>query len=173
MDNDATRAILVVKANSASTDIDANETKTCDQYRQLFRARFDKPVVEMKENKDFKEDQVTRAIRRREDAQAEPPPQQRSFRHRRHKLLGSLRNLVPYWRRSVESFSTDSRAALGTDAPEIPGSSHWQGLSRYLDDQQNDKARWSSVEYAADSTVLDLPEATLTIYWDVVGRVAE
>ncbi|PNY23236.1 Protein CSF1 [Tolypocladium capitatum] len=173
--NDTSRAILVAKANSASVDVDASETKTCDQYRQLFKIQIDHPVVEMKDNEDFKEDQVSRATRRREDAQgSQPPPQRSLFRQTRRKVIGSLRNMVPYWRRSVESFSTDSRAALETGASQIPGSIHWQGLSRYLDDQyQDDKARWSSVEYAAATTILDSPEATLVIYWDVVSRVTE
>lgn len=173
--NDTSRAILVVKANSASADVDASGTKTCDQYRQLFKVQFDRPVVEMKDNEDFKEDQASRATRQREDAQgSQPPPQRSFFRQKRRKVISSLRNMVPYWRRSVESFSADSRAALGPGASQIPGSIHWQGLSRYLDDlDQDDKARWSSVEYAAVTTILDSPEATLTMYWDVVGRVTE
>ncbi|KAM4056623.1 hypothetical protein HRG_003492 [Hirsutella rhossiliensis] len=173
--NETTKAILVVKANSASTDIDASATPTCDQYRQTFKARLDHPVVEMKENEDFKEDLTARATRRQEDAQGSKPPLPRSFfRRNRRKILSSLRNMVPYWRRSVESFSTDSRTAMGTGTSQVPGSNHWQGLSRYLDDQyQDDKARWSLVEYGAVPTILDSPDVTLTVYWDVVGRVTE
>ncbi|KND87907.1 Protein CSF1 [Tolypocladium ophioglossoides CBS 100239] len=173
--NATSRAILVVKANSASANVDASETKTCDQYRQLFKIQLDHPVVEMKDNEDFKEDLVSRATRQREDAQgSQPPPQRSFFRQQRRKVITSLRNMVPYWQRSVESFSADSKAASGTGALQIPGSIHWQGLSRYLEDQyQDDKARWSSVEYAAVTTILDSPEATFTIYWDVVSRVTE
>ncbi|GAB0134205.1 hypothetical protein EsDP_00002586 [Epichloe bromicola] len=173
--NDNTKAILIVKAKSASTIVDASNTKTCDLYRQLFKIQFDCPVVEMRENDEFKEDQISRATRQREDASNHEPPSQLSFfRLPRRKVLHSLRNMVPYWRRSVESFSTDSRGALGTGVSHIPGSSQWQGLSRYLDDRyQDDKSRWSSVEYAAVTTILDSPSATFTIYWDVVTKVTD
>lgn len=173
--NDNSKAILIVKAASASTIIDASETKTCDPYRQLFKVDLDHPVVEMKENDEFKEDQVLRATRQREDAVKTAPGFHRSlFRPRRRKILNTLRQLVPYWRRSVESFSADSRAAIGTGVSHIPGSGQWQGLSRYLDDKyQDDKARWSSVEYAAVTTILDSPSATFSMYWDVVTKVTE
>ncbi|KAG5926206.1 hypothetical protein E4U42_003527 [Claviceps africana] len=171
--NDNTKAILIVKANSASAIVDASHTKTCDPYRQLVEVRLDHPVVEMRENDEFKEDQSSRATRQREDALSHPPPTHRSFfRRYRRKVLHSLRNMVPHWRRSVESFSTSPRGALGTGVSHFPESSHWQGLSRYLDDRyQDDKARWSSVEYAAVTTILDSPSATFTMYWDVVTKV--
>ncbi|KAG5978932.1 hypothetical protein E4U55_005753 [Claviceps digitariae] len=174
--NDNTKAILIVKANSASTIVDASHTKTCDPYRQLFKVQLDHPVVEMRENDEFKEDQGSRAARQYEDAMNHESPTRRSlFRLYRRKVLHSLRNMVPHWRRSVESFSTDSRKALDAGVSQkIPESSRWQGLSRYLDDKyQDDKARWSSVEYAAVSTILDSPSATFTMYWDVVTKVTE
>src|SRR5690606_33377167 len=60
----------------------------------------------------------------------------------------------------------------GSRPLRIPGDGQWQGLSRYLDDQeQDDKARWSSIEYASETTVLDSPLATLDVYWDVVSKV--
>ncbi|KAK9436913.1 hypothetical protein VB005_11730 [Metarhizium brunneum] len=171
--NDNTKAILIVKANSASTIVDAGPTNTVDPYRQLFKIEFDHPVIEMRENDEFKEDQVARATRRREDTSSLETPAQRSFfRNRRRKVFNSLRNMVPYLRRSVESFSADSRAAMSTGVSQIPGSGHWQGLSRYLDDRyQDDKARWSSVEYGAVNTILDSPSAALTVYWDSVSKI--
>lgn len=172
--NETTKAILVVKANSASADVDASTTQTCDQYRQTFRVHLDHPVVEMKQNEDFKEDLTDRATRQEDTRVSKPSLPISFFRRNRRKALSSLRNMVPYWRRSVESFSTDSRTAMETGTSQIPGSNHWLGLSRYLDDQdQDDKGRWSSVEYGAVPTILDSPDATLTIYWDVVGRVTE
>ncbi|KAJ6444325.1 fermentation associated protein [Purpureocillium lavendulum] len=171
--NDNTKAILIVKADSIAAGVDASETQTCDKYRQEFKVRFSHPVVEMRENDEFKEDQVSRATRQRNSNQeSQPTPPRSLFRHHRRKVVHSLRNLVPYWRRSVESFSTDSRGAEAAIAAKVPGSSHWQGLSRYLTDQdQDDKARWASVEYAAVSTIVDSPEAVLGIYWDVVSTV--
>src|SRR5206468_2967029 len=86
--------------------------------------------------------------------------------------LYRIRTLVPYWRTSVESFAEDGGRGLGNaDTPIVPGTNDWQGLSRYLDDGDDHRARWASVEYAAVPTVLDSPAASLTIFWDVVGKV--
>ncbi|KAK0629806.1 hypothetical protein B0T17DRAFT_526586 [Bombardia bombarda] len=172
MGNENTKAILIVKAESMSGEIDASETTTPDPYRQFFRLKFKHPVIEMKENQDFKEDQAERATRGKQTAQESIPLPHRSFfQHHRRNVLGRLRNMVPYWRRSVESFS-DSGRGTETATSHIPGSHHWQGLSRYIyDDGDDQKARWTSLEYAAVSTILDSPEASLTIFWDVVGKV--
>lgn len=173
MGNENTKAVLVAKAESLDVEVDATETTTPDPYRQTFTVKLQHPVVEMKENQDFKEDQVTRATRDRENTQdQEAIPKRAFFRHQRRRAVNSLRNLVPYWRRSVESFSTDSRTAMNTAQSHVPGTAQWQGLTRYLDDRdRDDRARWAAVEYAAVTTVLDSPEATLTIYWDAVGKV--
>ncbi|KAK1969458.1 fermentation associated protein [Colletotrichum sublineola] len=173
MGNDNTKAILIVKADGLSGEIDASKTSTPDPYKQIFKIKFQHPIVEMRENEDFKEDQATRASREKMVAQEPSPTYKTSFfrRHRR-RALGTLRNLVPYWRKSVESFSLGSRSPLTTTVSQIPGSNHWQGLARYLDeDEQDSRLRWAGVEYAAESTIMDSPEATLTIYWDVVGKV--
>ncbi|TDZ40573.1 Protein CSF1 [Colletotrichum spinosum] len=173
MGNDNTKAILIVKADGLSGEIDASKTSTPDPYRQIFKIKFQHPIVEMRENEDFKEDQATRASREKMAVEEPSPTYKTSFfkRHRR-RALGQLRNLVPYWRKSVESFSLGSRSPLNTAVSQIPGSSHWQGLARYLDeDEQDARLRWAGVEYAAESTIVDSPEATLTIYWDVVGKV--
>ncbi|KAM5365630.1 hypothetical protein ACJZ2D_010902 [Fusarium nematophilum] len=173
MGNENTKAILVARADSLDVEVDASETVTADPYRQTFKVQFKHPVVEMKENEDFKEDQVARATRDRDNTQSQEVVSKRSlFRHHRRKAVSALRNLVPYWRRSVESFSTDSRAGMNTAASGVPGVSQWQGLTRYLDDRdRDDRARWATVEYAAVTTVLDSPEAVLTIFWDAVGQV--
>ncbi|OLN97649.1 Protein CSF1 [Colletotrichum chlorophyti] len=173
MGNGNTKAILIVKADGLSGEIDASKTSTPDPYRQIFKIKFQHPIVEMKENEDFKEDQATRASREKLVAQDPSPTYKTSFfRRQRRRALGTLRNLVPYWRKSVESFSVGSRSPLTTAVSQIPGSSHWQGLARYLDeDEQDSRLRWAGVEYAAETTIVDSPEATLTIYWDVVGKV--
>ncbi|XWW95542.1 hypothetical protein V2A60_003503 [Cordyceps javanica] len=175
MGNDNTKAILIIKANGLTCDVDAGAASTPDPYRQLFDVDFDHPVIEIKDNDDFKEDQPTRATKEREvGIQFDSQTRKTWFRHRRRKLVSSLRNMVPYWRRSVESFSADSRADLGSGASRIPISNRWQGLTRYLDDRdQDDKARWNSVEYAAVTTVMDSPSAHLQVYWDAVGKVTQ
>ena len=170
--NDNTKAILIVKADSILTDIDATSSDTSDPYRQTFKVDFKHPVIEMKENEDYKEDQVTKATREQgQDPDAEPTSRMAFFRRQRRRVMGTLRDLIPSWRRSVESFSSGSPSHRHP-APHVPNSHQWQGLSRYIEDRhQDDKARWSSVEYAAVSTIVDSPSAILTVYWDAVAKV--
>ncbi|KAL2264311.1 hypothetical protein VTK26DRAFT_7277 [Humicola hyalothermophila] len=173
MGNENTKAVLIVKADSLLGEIDASETKTPDPYRQYFRFKFKRPKIEMKENPDYKEEQVDRAVR---DKQAAPesisPPPKRSFlRWQRRRIREGLKRLIPFWNKSVESLSPSSRG-IGTATSQIPDSGQWQGLSRYLSDDAEDlKSRWASCEYAAVPTLLDSPEASLTVFWDVTGRV--
>ena len=176
MGNENTSAILVFKTQTLSGEIDAKHTPTPDPYRQVFRFHFQKPVMEFRDNDDYREDQTTRAVRERQIAEDTEPLSPRSFfrRHRRT-VYSQLRNLVPYFRSSVESFSSpDPRSPPATAAfARIPGSAHWQGLSRYLDGPGGDeKTRWISSEYAMLNPILESPEAFLTLYWDSVGRVA-
>ncbi|KAI1763458.1 hypothetical protein GGR53DRAFT_497621 [Hypoxylon sp. FL1150] len=174
MGNDSTKSILVVKTKSLTGEADAADCETSDPYRQQFKVQFDNPVLEMREHDGFEEEQLARAVKDKQVATGSAPIQQPSFfRRQRRKMLERLRNLVPYWRNSVESFSVNSQDGEDTPAePHIPGSHQWQGLSRYLnDDDVDDKLRWSSVEYASVNTVVESPKAELMIYWDVPGKV--
>lgn len=172
--NENTKGILIVKSDTISCDIDASTAKTCDPYRQLFNLTLKHPIVEIRDNEDYREDQAIRASKEREPVVPKSAlPRRTLFRHRRRRVLHSLRNMVPYWRRSVESFSTDSRGELGTSASHHVGTAQWQGLSRYLEDRdQDDKARWATVEYGAENIILDSPSAQFTMYWDSVGKVS-
>ncbi len=174
MGNENTKAVFIVRTASVSGEIDAAPCSTPDPYRQVFKVNLEHPVVEMRENEAYKEDQLSRAVKDRQIILDSGPQNRPSFRRQRRKVLGQLRNLVPRWRKSVESFSVDSRDGGGPAEAHMPGSNHWQGLSRYLDDEdEDDKLRLSSVEYAAVHTVMDCPEATLTLLWDVPGKVTQ
>ncbi|EAQ88005.1 hypothetical protein CHGG_04624 [Chaetomium globosum CBS 148.51] len=174
MGNENTKAVLIVKTTSLSGEIDASETETPDPYRQYFRFKFKNPVIEMKDNMDFKEEQPDRAVRDKQAAQAQASLSRprRSFLHwQRRRLREGLRNMIPFWNKSVESLAPSSRE-IGTSASQIPGAGRWQGLSRYLsDDAEDQKSRWASSEYAAVPTLLDSPEASLTLFWDVPSQV--
>ncbi|GAW16479.1 hypothetical protein ANO14919_059080 [Xylariales sp. No.14919] len=176
MGNDNTKALLIVKTETLSGEIDAAECQTIDPYRQLFEINFEHPVMEMVEHNGYKEDQLTRAVREKQAAldSNEDRSHRFFFRRQRRRVLGQLRNLIPYWRKSVESFSVDSRAGAAPAELPIPGLNHWQGLSRYLNaDEGDDKSRWSSLDYAAVNTIVDSPAGTLRIYWDVPSKVLE
>ncbi|KAI1825534.1 hypothetical protein F4861DRAFT_537995 [Xylaria intraflava] len=174
MGNDNTKALLIVKTKSLTGEIDAAECRTTDPYRQLFEINLNHPVLEIVEHDGYKEDQLTRAVRREKQVVPDFSDAHRRplFRRQYRRVLGYLRNLVPSWRKSVESFSVDSRAGTAPTELPIPGLNHWQGLSRYLDaDDEDDKLRWSSLDYAAVNPIVDSPGAALKIYWDVPGKV--
>ena len=178
--NENTKSVLITKVDRAAGEIDATRSTSLDQYRQLINFQFDHPVIQMKPNDDYKEDQTTSASKVKGGAINQPSfKEQRvhshSFLHRqRRKAWHKLQDLIPAFRNSVESFSSGETGPHGIPMYNGLGSNSWQGLSRYLDESEHDdKARWSSIEYATVSTVVDSPEATMSFYWDVVGNVQE
>lgn len=174
MGNENTKSLMMIKAKGLSGEIDATSTETPDPYRQLYQIKLERPTVEFRDNPDYKEDQADKAVREKQIAKEAAPVSKRTpFRRYRRKGLNHLRNLVPFWRSSVESFSGEEHSPTTTASKPRPGTNHWQGLTRYLDDlERNEHLRWAAVEYAAVNTVLDTPEATITIYWDTPGLVA-
>ncbi|KAL2061825.1 hypothetical protein VTL71DRAFT_7203 [Oculimacula yallundae] len=174
--NENTKSVLITKFDSATGEINATRSTTSlDQYRQLIDFKFEHPVIQMKPNDDYKEDQTAAAIRikRGESDQPDPiHPHSHSFIHRqRKKVWRGLQYLIPAARSSVESLSS-SNDPPGSSAQAVPGSNNWQGLSRYLDESsQDDKAKWSSIEYATVTTIADCSSASMCFYWDVVGTV--
>ncbi|KAI6781109.1 uncharacterized protein J7T54_003277 [Emericellopsis cladophorae] len=167
--NENTKGILTAKAKTISAVVDASHADTVDPYQQVFKIDFQHPVVQIKENEDYKSDQPARATGN--TGVTKVATKANRFRRWWRKTLAPLRRMVPRWARPSRPNPLEADAALGVD-PRIPGSDQWQGLARYLNDQdQDDKERWSSVEYAAESTVLDSPAATLVVYWDVVSKV--
>ena len=174
MGNENTKAILLVKTDSIRGEIDASASSGLDQYRQLFKLEFKNPLIEMRDNEDFKEEQTSKALREKGMAHGPGPlPKRIFFRHQRRKIVSKLRDLMPSWKNSVESFSQASDRTIADADRQVLGDDNWQGLARYIDeDDQDEKIRWSSVEYAAIPTILDSPEASMTIYWDVPGKVS-
>lgn len=173
--NDNTKGVMVVRADEVGADIDASKTETVDPYRQTFSVQFKHPVVQMRENEDYKMDQVARATGEGLAAmESQPPPRPNFFRRQARSMVRMLGKL---WRRLLEhgdAGSTNSPDPSGAAPSQVPGAHLWQGLSRYLDDQElDDKARWSSIEYAAETTILDSPAATMVVYWDVVSKVSK
>ncbi|RDW92165.1 hypothetical protein BP5796_01559 [Coleophoma crateriformis] len=174
--NENTKSVLITKVDKASGEIDATRCTTLDQYRQLLNFNFEHPVVQMKPNDDFKEDQNTAASRIKRGTDLQPNADEshvhtHSFFHRqRRRVYHTLQDLVPYFRSSVESFSSSSSCEMPSTNGRV--NTGWQGLSRYLDEsEQDDSAKWSSVEYATVSTIVDSPSASMSFYWDVVGTV--
>ncbi len=180
MGNENTKSVLIAKIDNASGEVEAAKSTHLDPYRQLINFHFEHPVIQMKPNDDYKEDQTAAASRiKRGEAEYSNSKgghlHLHSFFHRqRRRAWHKLQDLIPAFRSSVESFSSTLNGTLGTPPQAGFSDNKWQGLSRYLDENdQDDKARWSAIEYATVSTIADCSSASMCFYWDVVGTVAD
>jgi hypothetical protein len=178
MGNEHTRSVLTTTFDTGTGTVDASNSGPLDLYRQILSFQLDNPVIQMRPNPDFKQNQsataTALAARRKKLPGSKKKPQGIfNYQFQRRKVWHSIRDLVPYFQTSVESFHVNSRHAetmprSQTEFPEV----RWTGLSRYLDeDSEDDHEKWSSVEYARFSTILDSPSLTITYFWDVPGRV--
>ncbi|KAJ5899259.1 hypothetical protein N7495_004003 [Penicillium taxi] len=176
--NENTKSVLTTTFDNATGIIAASKAGPLDLYRQLLSFQIDHPVVQMRPNPDFKQTQQAMAKSLGDDREDEPLLNQRrgnpfSYRFQRRKLWHSIRDLVPYFQSSVESFHigrkpSDNLPRSQAEFPEV----HWTGLTRYLDEADGDDHEiWNSVEYARFSTILDSPSLEVTYFWDIPGRV--
>jgi hypothetical protein len=177
--NETTRAILTTTFDGARGHLDASSSGPRDQFRQIFDFQIDHPVVQMRPNPDFS--QLQKNAAEKVLFESESPVSKGKWwsvnwqlKRRQRRAWHNLRNLVPYFRRSVESFHASS--SEGThDAKESAYETRegpWLGLGRYLGDDEHDShAGWTNVEYAKFSTVLDCPSVHLNLYWDTPGHV--
>lgn len=176
--NENTKSVFITKADKFSGEIDATGSRPPDLYKQFFNFKLEHPVIQFKPNEDYKEDQMVAAThvdsKPKDDASADAVHHRRRFFPRfRREVLHRLRDLVPYFSSSVETFSSMSSTDQGRSQQSWhENSRNWQGLSRYLnDDEADSKAKWSSFEYATVTTILDSPEASISYYWDIPGKV--
>ncbi|KAJ5679209.1 hypothetical protein N7462_007453 [Penicillium macrosclerotiorum] len=175
--NENTRSVLTTTFDSATGTIAACSSGPLDLYRQLFSFKFNHPVVQMRPNPDFKQNQTATAkglSTNREDDLSTKPKRGNpfSYRFQKRKIWHGIRDLVPYFQTSVESFHASIRAAnMPRSQAEFPDV-RWAGLSRYLDeDNADDHEQWNSVEYGRYSTILDSPSLDLAYFWEIPGRV--
>lgn len=176
--NENTKSVFITKADRFSGEIDATASRAPDLYKLFFNFQLEHPVVQMKPNDDYKEDQTATASRAKDDIKERIRPDaiyhHRFFHRYRRKAWHKLQNLVPYFSSSVETFSTFSTPEQHAEPMVQDHSNHWQGLSRYLNDDEADgKAKWSTFEYATVSTILDSPQASISYYWDIPGKVQQ
>ena len=183
MGNRNTRSILAAKFDSAAGQIDARTCAAADQYKQTFDLDFSHPMVEFKHNKDYTESQMSEGANIFSRSSGAFEEKTRWFGHLDHRrrirdIWTSFRDFVPYHRGSVESL-THPRPKPGSaqkardDSAGILGHNRWLGLTRYLDDDDDliEQERWKAIEYGACPTIVDSPEISMSIYWDVPGLV--
>ncbi|KFY24277.1 hypothetical protein V491_02218 [Pseudogymnoascus sp. VKM F-3775] len=177
MGNDNTKSVFIVKADKFSGDINATACRAPDLYKQVFDLHFGHPMIQLKPNEDYNEDQTATANRAKDDikdrtdvAEGVLYPHRFFYRYRR-KAWHKLQGIIPYFSSSVETFSSSTAEPVLSDSTTQGNLEQWQGLSRYLNDEEDGKAKWSSFEYATVSTILDSPEASVSYYWDIPGKV--
>lgn len=178
--NENAKSIFTVTFEKAVGKIDAQKAGTLDLYKQVFEFDLSHPVIQLKPNPDYKQSQLAAANgigSETLDAQntTRKPNLQWRYNHHRRKIWTSVRDLIPYFQRSVESFNfelRDLKDPRPSSARDLPRERSWLGLSRYLDEEDQDEHEgWSSVEYGRYSTLVDCPDIGFAYYWDVPGKV--
>ncbi|GBF65237.1 hypothetical protein TMEN_7954 [Trichophyton mentagrophytes] len=175
--NENTKTILTLTFDKAVGKIDAGRSGPLDVYKQIFEYDLSHPVIHMKPNPDYRQSQLA-AVHEMETPEEEESRNRgyvhslhRRYRDHRHRVWTSVRDLIPYFQRSVESFHPrhDERDRPVSRAVHQDG---WLGLTRYLDEEeQDDYEGWNSIEYGRFSTLLDSPSMYFRYYWDIGGPV--
>jgi hypothetical protein len=178
MGNEHTRSVLTTTFDTGTGTMDASNSGPLDLYRQIFSFHLNNPVIQLRPNPDFKQSQPATAkalsvAQENQQGSEKKRPNFFNYQFQRRKVWHSIRDLVPYFQTSVESFHANSRNSNSmpksqSEFPEV----RWTGLSRYLDEGGvDDHEKWNSVEYARFSTIVDSPGLDITYLWDIPGRV--
>ncbi|EYE95575.1 putative fermentation associated protein (Csf1) [Aspergillus ruber CBS 135680] len=179
MGNQHTTSVLTTTFDGATGSIEASDAGPLDLYRQIFSFQFSHPIIQMRPNPDYKQNQLAAAkilssaeddlggVKRKRDTIF-------NYQRQKRKVWHSVRDLIPYFQRSVESFHVQDKNAdtLPKGQHEAPSDFRWAGLSRYLDESsQDDHEEWNAVEYGRFSTILDTPSMVVSYFWDIPGCV--
>ncbi|KAL4933343.1 putative fermentation associated protein (Csf1) [Aspergillus undulatus] len=180
MGNEYTRSVLTTTFDSATGLIEAcAAASSLDLYRQVFSLKFNHPVMQMRPNPDYKQSQLDAAkgLNTTRDENLGTGRKRDTifnYQFQKRRVWHSVRDLIPYFQTSVESFHvSDKRAGTNARNPvDANRDSRWVGLSRYLDQgSQDDHSEWDAIEYGRFSTILDSPSMTVIYSWDIPGTV--
>lgn len=179
-----TRSALTAKFDTVNGCIDARRAQTADLYKQMFEFNFVHPVIELRPNHDWNRFQDAKSTRTSgHDHQYTSSISQGHS----HKVEQDWSAVVPITARNLikkcKLFfppllkTGPNRGTQGvTDFSQIPGQDQWLGLTRYLDDDDNialEQERWRAIEYGEHRIIVDSPNVTMNLYWDVPGLVPE
>lgn len=129
---------------------------------------FKHPTVKLKPNANYKEALLSRGAREQAAGAAATVPHP-GVVSRAHTRRERLRHLFPHLAASVESFTLSHTSRLASADQQ---DQEWVGLRRYLSDSdQGDGRMGDQRDYAAVPEILDCPNATFCLFWDVVGTV--
>ncbi|KAG0161032.1 hypothetical protein PDIDSM_8565 [Penicillium digitatum] len=178
MGNEHTRSVLTTTFDTGTGTIDASNSGPLDLYRQVFSFQLNNPVIQMRPNPDFKQNQSVTAkdlgaVQENESGSKKKPQNIFDYQFQRRRVWHSIQDLVPYFQTSVESFHIDGRhtSSMPRSQAEFP-EVRWAGLSRYLDEGIEDEhEKWNAVEYGRFSTIVESPSLNIAYFWDIPGRV--
>ncbi|CRG83944.1 Protein CSF1 [Talaromyces islandicus] len=174
--NENTRSLMTIMFEKGAGCVDVTDSGPLDLYRQLISLEFSRPVIQLRPNPDFRQDQHS-AARNLGSLQADESERKAKrnrfidYQRRKRQAWHTLRDLIPYFQKSVESFHNKGMSTTSTSQTGLPHDNRWLGLNRYLDETRDDHEGWNAVEYGRYSTILDCPSIALTYYWDIPGRV--
>ncbi|KAF2239800.1 hypothetical protein EV356DRAFT_477194 [Viridothelium virens] len=180
--NENTRCVTTAKFENATGELDAGRSGPLDIFKLLVNFEVEHPVVQLHPNHDFKGTQLASAVRKKHESgidgeEEEEGTSRRTWLPRGNRPGHMLSRLAPLFRRSVDSVATatglPNRKSVATEhVMEVPGQARWQGLTRYLEeDQHNEHDEWDPVEYARLPTLADLSKVKVAFYWDIPGPV--
>ncbi|KAH8705185.1 putative fermentation associated protein [Talaromyces proteolyticus] len=174
--NENTRSLLTITFEKGTGVVDAADAGPLDIYRQVFTFDFARPIIQLRRNPDFRQEQhsAARKLTSLHPEEYEQKPKRRYFidyQRRKRQAWHTLRDLIPYFQKSVESFHDKSTNTMSTSQTDLSHNNRWLGLTRYQDETTDDHEGWNAVEYGRYSTILDCPSLNLTYYWDIPGKV--
>jgi hypothetical protein len=181
--NEHTKAVITAQFEKATGEIDASRSGPLDVYQQLFNFQFTHPVVHMKPNPDYKSTQLETAIRLKQGVGGEHTEKDINEKGSESKMKKDrhwirLPRLHGLFSKSTDSIHMHPNPTSGKKKnglpPQLhfPGQERWQGLTRYLDESQdNNHGEWSGVEYARTSLIADVKCVNVSFYWDITGPV--
>ncbi|KAL8762526.1 MAG: hypothetical protein Q9184_001486 [Pyrenodesmia sp. 2 TL-2023] len=184
MGNPKTQSVLTAKFDGVTGHVDAHRTRTVDLYKQMFEFDFVHPVIALKPNHDYKDPQspAKNCMKPldKQDGLKTPPRQPHQSNGKTSGALpsasGKLSRVYEVLAQSMPRLGSRRRTKENTEAPKFPGQDQWQGLTRYLDDEDNialEQERWRSVEYGEHPVIVDSPSIAMRLHWDVPGIVRD
>ena len=180
--NEHTTILLANTFERAEGKINAANSGPLDVYREIIDFDIVHPIVQMRPNPDYRTSQLETAERLADegfdlDAKKGHHFPKWHLQRKSRRAFKSLRDMIPYFQRSVESFHATSSRSPSEGFPSKARETYtrqgrWFGLTRYLDDDAQDEHEvWKSVDYARFSTILDCPSLNVKFFWDIPGPV--
>ena len=186
--NQNARSVLTVKFDCGEGTVDAKPSTLADEYKQIIDFKVVHPVVQFKHNRDYHHSHVDEGALLAKAANDGNKSNQPLANAKLSNILTQPQSFwqtvnqhLPFRSRSRDSIANEPFGGKGSSSkPDddigIYNREHWLGLTRYLDDDEDDdgsieQERWKAVEYGQFPVIVDSPEIAVSFYWDAPGVV--